>query len=143
LKDHAAFLAAAGVKHSGVEPRMTRDFLVECASSEDAADAARKLASIRTVGSDVPLFGDLDNRGTSVFATLTYPDEITADLVVDLGSGPTRLLPHVTFVALKNGMHDGRGFAFFKGRVEAHSPRDGDHVGRIFNSVKNYFGLAV
>lgn len=142
LKDHSAFLTAAGIRYRSVQPRMTRDFLIECDTSLEAEEATRQLTSIRVAGSGTALFGEVDNRGTSVFATLTYPEEVTSDLTVELPSGPMRLSPHVVFVALKNGMHDGRGFAFFKGRVEAHSPRDGDHVGRIFHSVRHYFGLA-
>jgi hypothetical protein len=76
LRDHAAFLGLLGLRFKQVVPRMTRDFLVEFDSSDDALHAARLLGSLRLSGEDVPLFADIDNRGLSLFVTLTYPREI-------------------------------------------------------------------
>lgn len=142
LVDHAAFLRIAGIPFRSVQPRMTRDFLIEFDSATQAAQAMRTLSAIRVSPGDLPLFGELDNRGASIFATMTYPEEITGDTLVALQSGRVALQPLVTFVAIKNGMHDGRGFAFFKGDVTVHSPADGEHVGRLFETVKRYYGIA-
>jgi hypothetical protein len=141
LIDHAAFLQAAGVRFKNVHPRMTRDFLIEFESEADAQNAVGTLGSLRVWPDGLPLFGDIDNRGTSVFATMTYPNEITAETMVKLGTGLVALQPLVAFVAIKNGMHDAKGYAFFRGSVEAHSPRDGEHVGRLFETVRSYFGM--
>jgi hypothetical protein len=141
LVDHAAFLQAAGVRFKAVYPRMTRDFLIEFDSDAEAADACRTLRSIQVLPGRLPLFGEIDNRGTSTFATMTYPDEITAGTVAILNSGPVALQPLVAFVAIKNGMHDARGYAFFKGDVAVYSPIDGEHVGRLFETVRRYFGM--
>ena len=142
LADHAAFLRAAGVRFQSVHPRMTRDFLIEFETDADALRAVGTLASLKVAPSGLPLFGEIDNRGRSVFVTMTYPEEITVDTTVTLASGEVALQPHVAFVAIKNGMHDARGYAFFKGGVEAHAPDEGAHVGRLFETVRSYFGVA-
>lgn len=138
LNQHAAFLREVGVPFLEVVPRMTRDFLLECADATEAASAQERLLSITVDGE--PLFGDIDNRGSSLFVTLTYPREITAAtrFVVDGAARP--LAPHVSFVAIKNGMHQAKGFAFFTPEVRRFAPRDGDHVKELYGTIMRFFG---
>jgi hypothetical protein len=140
LSEHAAFLRAARVPFRDVLPRMTRDFLVECADAAEAAAAQQRLESIAVEGER--LFADIDNRGASLFVTLTYPREITAEtrFVIDGVAQP--LAPHVCFVAIKNGMHQAKGFAFFTPEVRRFAPRDGDHVKELYGTIMNFFGAA-
>ena len=49
------------------------------------------------------------------------------------------LLPHVAFVAIKNGMHQERGFAFFSRGIAPLAPEDGAHVKELFSTVLTYF----
>ncbi len=71
------FLQELDIVFVGVFPRMTRDFLIEFENPQQAVKAQNVLASVRVDNDDVPLFGEIDNRGNSLFVTLTYPDEIT------------------------------------------------------------------
>jgi hypothetical protein len=140
LRDHAEFLRLIGVRFAAVVPRMTRDFLVEFASASDAAEGARKLAEVRVAGDGQPLFGEIDNRGASLFISLTYPNEITADVAVAGVDGNFPLLDHVAFVAIKNGMHDAHGFISYRGEVSQLAPETGAHVKHLYSIVLRFFG---
>lgn len=110
LKDHAAFLRRIKVPFKRVEPRMSRDFLLTCKSTEEAAIAAQRLGTA-TAADGIPLF-EVDNRGDTLFVMLTYPNDIAQDFTYHLGDGQpmTGLRDDIAFVALKNGKHDGLGY---------------------------------
>jgi len=141
LNDHADFLRGLGITFSGVFPRMTRDFLIEFENVQQALAAQHVLASVRVDADDAPLFGEIDNRGNSLFVTLTYPNEITAATRYRVSDRRLPLLPEVSFVAIKNGMHQEEGFAFFSSGIAPYAPPDRAHVAQLGNSVKKYFGL--
>lgn len=110
LRDHAGLLAAIGLGHASVEPRMSRDFVVRFADAGAAARGAALLASGRDA-EGTPLFEVDDRHDGSLFVMLTYPD--------DIGPGFTALFDgvqvedfasQVVFVALKNAHHDGTGY---------------------------------
>jgi len=143
LNTHADFLRGLGIVFSGLFPRMTRDFLIEFENAQQALAAQSVLASIRVDDHDAPLFGEIDNRGNSLFVTLTYPHEITASTHYRVGDRKLPLLPEVSFVAIKNGMHQEEGFAFFSPGIAPYAPIDKAHVAQLGTSIKNYFGLAV
>ena len=140
LTDHAAFLKQVGIAFDSVQPRMTRDFLIHFKSALDTATAQRVLASIRSVGDGVPIFADFENRGTSLFLSLVYPSEIGPDFIAEHLGGQMALAPWVTFVAIKNGMHDANGFAFYRGDIARYAPADGAHVKNIHGAVLGFFG---
>ena len=75
-----------------------------------------------------PLFGEIDNRGDSLFVTLTYPHEIGEDATVLVDGAAVRIKPYTTFVAIKNGMHQEEGFASFTPGVAKFAPADRSHV---------------
>ena len=85
--------------------RMTRDFLVSFDSEEEALIAEQQLSKVLVDGS-VPLFGEIDNRGSDIFVALTYPSEITDGTVI---IQELKLGDLVAFVAIKNGEHQSRG----------------------------------
>jgi hypothetical protein len=142
FKDHSDFLQRVGIRHRKVLPRMTRDFLVVFDTREDAIAAKTVLASARAEGSDVPLFAEIDDRGLELFVTLTYPHEINDQLRVNVGDKVLPLAPHVSFVAIKNGMHQSKGFAFFTPQASRFAPGDGAHVKALYDTVMRYFGAA-
>ena len=116
LKDHDDFLRRIGVPFSRVEPRMSRDFLVTCASVEQGMAAERQLAAA-TAPDGTPLF-DVDNRGTDLFVMFVYPHDVPADMGFRVGgSAYTDLRSQIAFVALKNGEHDGIGYFVDTGRT--------------------------
>lgn len=139
IKNHEKFLRMLNIFPTKVQPRMTRDFLIEFSTDEDARIAERKLRSICVDSSAVPLFGELDNRGKSLFVTLTYPNEVTNETVVIVGEDSFPLKPYVAFVAIKNGMHQSKGFAFFSDGVSQYAPEHGAHVQKLHDTVLDYF----
>lgn len=143
LNTHADFLGRLGIEFSGVIPRMTRDFLIEFDNQEQVLVAQDVLASVQVDGEDVPLFGEIDNRGNSLFVTLTYPREITSSTQYRVGEHKFPLLPEVSFVAIKNGMHQEEGFAFFTPGIAPYAPPDKAHVAELGASIKGYFYIAL
>lgn len=141
LNTHADFLRGLGIMFSGVFPRMTRDFLIEFEDARQAQVAHDVLAGVRVVGDDEPLFGEIDNRGNSLFVTLTYPHEVTAQTHYQVGDRKAALLPEVSFVAIKNGMHQEEGFAFFTEGAARYAPADKSHVANLGAAIMSYFGV--
>jgi hypothetical protein len=141
LRDHAAFLRAIGLRFKSVEPRMTRDFLVHFDNAEDAKNAAKTLADLKSSIDDVAIFGEIDNRGDSLFLSLTYPHEIRDDLKVVGITPPVRLLDHAVFVAIKNGMHDSQGFFWCRGDIQRFAPADGAHIKSLHGAILGFFGV--
>jgi hypothetical protein len=115
LLDHATFLRGLGVRFASVMPLMSRDFLITCASPEEARVAEQRLKTVFAMDG-VELF-EVDNRGNDLFVMLTYPKDIDAGTTFRVdGDGPRPLREHVAFVALKNGEHHGVGYFFDSGR---------------------------
>lgn len=109
LREHGAFLARIGVDCQRVEPRMSRDFLVVCDSAGQAARAEARLARA-IAGDGAPLFA-VDNRGSDLFVELIYAAEIGPGFEFSIaGETFADLDRDVTFVALKNGRHNGIGY---------------------------------
>ena len=109
LRDHAAFLRSIGCEFVSVEPRMSRDFLVLCADGAQAAAAAARLAS-GCAPDGLPLF-DVDNRGATLFVTLSYPREIRPRFTACFEQATVDdFSREAVFVALKNGHHNGIGY---------------------------------
>ena len=140
LKDHQAFLARIGIVFADVVPRMTRDFLVSFDTDEQALLAEKQLSEI-LVNNDLKLFEEIDNRGKDVFVVLTYPSEITPSTFITVLGKELSLTELVAFVAIKNGEHQSKGFAYFSDGVSGFAPSQGSHVSKIHNSVLRFFGL--
>jgi hypothetical protein len=109
LRDHAAFLKRIGCEFESVEPRMSRDFLIMCA---DAAQSSRVAAILRAgEAPDGTALFEADDRQGSVFATLSYPHEITSGFRAQFEATSIEdLSREVVFVAIKNGHHNGIGY---------------------------------
>ena len=141
LKDHAVFLRKIGINFLEIHPRMTRDFLVTFASIEDATKAQNILNGLRVAEKSEPLFGEIEDRGDQLFVTLTYPDEIVATDIVKSGTINLGFLQEVAFVAIKNGMHQSKGFAFFTPGLAKLSPENGSHVKDLYWTIVNFFNV--
>lgn len=139
LKNHADFLSKIGVNFKQIHPRMTRDFLVEFQSEHDAINAERSLKSAIVDGEDQFLFGEIDNRGKDLFVTLTYPHEITTQTVVKVNGNEIPLHEHVVFVAIKNGMHQSKGFAYYSESIKNTSLKNQRHVKNIAVAIRDFF----
>lgn len=140
LKNHSTFLKKIGIDFLEIHPRMTRDFLVTFSSFEDARRAQNILSDLKIAGKSELLFGEIENRGNQLFVTLTYQAEIVTTDIVQVSPRHIDLYREVAFVALKNGMHQSKGFAFFSPNIAKYSPRNGEHVSKLYYSIMNYFG---
>jgi len=139
LKDHFDFLKKIGINFLDIHPRMTRDFLLIFNSLEDATRAQIILSELRISGKLEPLFGEIENRGKELFVSLTYPDEILETDMLECKSVNIKMIEEVAFVAIKNGMHQSKGFAFFTPGIAVYSPENGAHVKSLYYTVLNYF----
>ena len=97
---------------SEILPRMSRDFLVKFNNEKDSINAEKLLNSFYASKDDIKIF-EVDNRGTSLFVELVYPNDIkesdsvySKESKVKLGSFKS----YLAFVAIKNGEHNGIGY---------------------------------
>ncbi len=141
LKDHALFLKMVGVEYTDVKPRMTRDFLISFDNEENASKAEDKLSKI-LVNNEVKLFDEIDNRGNDIFVVLTYPSEITNKTILSYSGKESLLIDFVNFVAIKNGEHQSKGFAYFSEGISEFAPPQDSHVSTIHNTVQQFFGVS-
>ena len=112
LKEHENFAKIIGLKNfSEILPRMSRDFLIKFENETDALEAEKLLNSFYTLD-DFKIFG-VDNRGSSLFVELVYPNDISEnDSIYSKGSNfkLDNFKSHLAFVAIKNGEHNGIGY---------------------------------
>lgn len=143
LNSHDQFLRGLGIAFDRVIPRMTRDFLIEFADADGAQNAHKILSSIQVDGTGKLLFDEIDDRGASLFVTLTYPDEILPSTSLVVSGVRQPLLPLVSFVAIKNGMHHEEGYAYFTSEFAQSAPLTGAHVSKIGNAIMKFFKLPI
>lgn len=119
LKDHQDFMQKIGITHyTEILPRMSRDFLVQFESEEAAANAATHLLSFSMQTDGQKIF-ETDNRGKSLFVELVYSNEVTHSMAISNGSITLEDFKHyVSFVAIKNGEHDGTGYLLSNTQLE-------------------------
>lgn len=141
LNNHSEFLDSLNIQYDKVLPRMTRDFLVEFDSINSAAIAQVKLSSLVAGENRSVIFGQIDNRGKSLFVTLTYPCEITKSTKMYSDDMELLLYEHVSFVAIKNGMHQSEGYAFFTEGLANLVPSESSHISEVGCVIRKYFGL--
>jgi glycosyltransferase involved in cell wall biosynthesis len=140
LRDHVEFLRVQGIQHRGVKPRMSRDFLIEFDGLGDASRAEAVLSKMTVFPSGERLFGEIENRGDSLFVTLSYPGQIDPEHQVLHGKTVVPLAPAVALVAMKNGMHRQEGYVHFSEGVSALAPAAGAHVKALHQTIHAFFG---
>jgi hypothetical protein len=112
LLNHKEFLSRLGIKaYKSVQPRMSRDFLVEFDTESSCKAAEKVLISLKMQEDGEPVFS-ADNRGKSLFMELIYPNDISETMTVTNGTNITidHFRKTVAFVAIKNGEHHGTGY---------------------------------
>jgi len=139
LKDHSNFLKKLNIRFDKVLPRMTRDFTIYFKNNEDLEDAFLKLDRIKFLDNN-KLFGVLDKRNDSIFVTLTYPYEIKDDYQLNINDHLSiNIFDEVVFVAIKNGIHNSKGYVFLDKEVATNKFKKKIHVKEIFNIIKDFF----
>ena len=111
---HKDFLIECGLKGEfNVIPRMSRDFLIEVSSDEQASKIENHLSQFIDSVRLKPVF-NIDNRGKSLFVEVVYDDDLVEHMSFDGPDGisMTSLKLKLAFVAIKNGKHDGLGYLF-------------------------------
>jgi glutaredoxin-related protein len=109
LADHAAFLKKIGVEYQSVEPLMSRDFLIRFSTTREARKAAVLLKDVKSADGEEMFY--VDNRGLEIFSMLVYSKEIGRNFSISVGDRKIEeFLSDVSFVALKNGQHNGVGY---------------------------------
>ncbi|MCH7398336.1 alkaline phosphatase family protein [Belliella sp. DSM 107340] len=110
IKEHADFLKKIGVtNYSNVVPRMSRDFLIEFNSSEEAKEGEKVLSKYINANGDERIF-EIDNRGKSLFVELIFSSDIDDDFSIKGDIIVNNFKKYIAFVAIKNGEHDGIGY---------------------------------
>ncbi|TVZ55486.1 hypothetical protein OD91_0734 [Lutibacter sp. Hel_I_33_5] len=113
LKEHEKFAKNIGVKRfKEILPRMSRDFLIKFDNEIDAANAENLLNSFYASKDDIKLF-EVDNRGKSLFVELIYPNDILEKDSIYSKDSKFKLnnfKSFISFVAIKNGEHNGIGY---------------------------------
>lgn len=121
IADHQSFLKSIGIQFERVEERMSRDFLVIFQDKEQAKIAENRLNTVLSEDG-VRLF-DVDNRGSDLFVTLSYPNDIPPGFHIQVDK---TLIPNfrqmVNFVAIKNGQHNGMGYLVDTARSATSEP---------------------
>ena len=72
---------------------------------------------------------------------LTYPSEITDKTIISYLGKELQLSDLVTFVAIKNGEHQSKGFAYFSEGILEFAPSHESHVSKIHDTVLDYFDI--
>ena len=113
LKEHVKFAEMIGIKYlAEISPRMSRDFLIKFNNEKDAVNAEKLLNSFYASEDDIKIF-DVDNRGTSLFVELVYPNDINENDSIYSKESKFKLdsfKSYLAFVAIKNGEHNGIGY---------------------------------
>jgi hypothetical protein len=137
LKNHDQFLRRANVPFKSVEALMSRDFILQCGSAQDAARAADLLAKVR-LENDARVVFEIDNRGMSLFCTLVFDGDIEPGRVISVNGRQREFRSEVSFVALKNAHHNGLGYLIdtAKSTGQQHVP-----LTSLFSCVSQHFGL--
>lgn len=108
LNNHSDFLRQIGVAYKEVAPRMSRDFEIVF-NNDIEAQRAQAILAAATINSKSAFA--IDNRGISLFVTFIYPDNILAADSLKINNRIfENFLLQVSFVALKNGHHNGIGY---------------------------------
>ena len=143
LDNHSNFLKIFNINYKRVMPRMTRDFLIEFENLDEAKKAQDEIENLTTSDGE-RIFGIVDNRGESLFISLTYNREIKKELIVKnrMKDREVKLYEYTSFVALKNGIHNPNGYAYFSNDVQYIKGKE-IHVKELFNIILNYFSIPV
>lgn len=144
LKHHSLFLDKIGITHSQVLPRMTRDFDISFPDRQLALRAIDIMKGVFMKRDGLPLFAEIQDRGLSLFVTMTYPDAILPDDQAVLATGQLiKIHGEIDFVAIKNGMHSPKGFVFLSPGTADRKEFAPIHVAELFNITLEAAGVKI
>jgi len=136
LKNHNEFLKKISVKFKGIVPKMSRDFIVFFDDKESTNKAEKIFNQINELNSMKIFY--TDKRNNSIFVTLTINDQISDKYEIMVNKdNKINLNNYVNFIAIKNGMHDQKGY--FYSNCEHLNLKNNEHVKNIHNVINDYF----
>ncbi len=138
LKNHKDFLNRMNINYADIKPRMTRDFEITFDTREDLLNAKEKLSLIKEKKSGTEVFGEIDDRGNTLFVVLTFSEDLKNTTLM-LNKKELLSDDHISFVGIKNGEHNSRGYLHFSEGIKEIIFDDGMHVSNIFYTIKNFF----
>lgn len=140
LKNHSLFLNNIGIRFLKVLPRMTRDFEIIFDDDVNLINAKKILDKIKVKKNNIKVFSEIEERNKSLFITLTYPYEIKKDdqIIFD-DEINLNFYNEVVFVAIKNGMHDSKGYVFYSPNSRLKTPKEPVHVSKLHQMILSYF----
>lgn len=138
LIDHERLVRSAGLDVQSVHALMSRDFVVNCRSSEEASRAESVLVNAYVEGLEAKVF-HVENRGTSLFCSLVFEAPVNKGMTLVCGRIRVDLAGIVAFVALKNGHHNPVGYI-----IDSLASKRGVRLPLtdLFGEVKAHFGLS-
>jgi len=140
LKNHQLFLNKIGIKFLKVLPRMTRDFEIIFDSNKDLSDAKSILKKIKTKKNNINIFGEIEERDKSLFVVLTYPHEVkNNDVIIVEENLELDFSNELVFVAIKNGMHNTKGYVFCSSNANLNMPTEPVHISKLHDIILNHF----
>ena len=129
FKKHINFFQKFNLKDFQVQELMSRDFVLKFNNSKDAEESMNKIKNIKT-DKGLSLFGDISLNENQIFLTLIINKKINVnDIIVSNSGEKISLIEYVDFVAIKNGMHNGMGYAYindrkFNEKLEIHNLKE-------------------
>jgi hypothetical protein len=140
LKNHSLFLKKIGINFFKVLPRMTRDFEIIFSSKKDLTETKDILSKIKLKKNNSNVFSEIEERDKSLFVTLTYPHEvIREDCIIVNNNKELNFFNEVVFVAIKNGMHDTKGYVFCSPNSDFETPTKSIHISKLQDIILNFF----
>ena len=138
LKNHKSFLKKIGIRFSKILPRMTRDFEIIFSAKNDQTEAKNILETVIVKKNCEKIFKEIEVRDKSLFVTLTYPDEVQKkDNLMVNNELELNFFNEVSFVAIKNGVHNERGYVFCSPNLNFKKPNEPICVSKIHNLIMN------
>lgn len=135
MKNHRLFFNKFEINYNKIQELMSRDFLIHFNDRESCEKAAEKIKNIKT-DSNESIFGDIQIKNNKLFISLNYNREILDQSIQYLGiKKELYLKDFVDFVAIKNGMHDGKGYLSFLNK----DLKKEINIWDIKNLIINYF----
>ena len=93
---------------------MSRDFVLKFNTNNDVENSLEKIKNIKTLEGD-QIFGDFQIKNSNLFLSLIFNKEIKFEKVkIEKLDKNLSLKDYTDFVAVKNGMHDQKGYLYFK-----------------------------
>ena len=112
LINHKEFFDKFKLKYQNIFELMSRDFIIRFKDTTECIKALQIIKNI-TDNNKKKLFGDINIKNEDLFVSFVYDEKITDQKITVDNHSEIILKNFVNFVALKNGMHNEKGFVYY------------------------------